>query len=70
MSGDKTQHHKPQPTLSDVAKVTGFSKKTVSRVVNQLPVRQVTRTRIEAAIVRIGYAPDLEARELAHKRVR
>jgi LacI family transcriptional regulator len=63
-------HDQPQPTLNDVARVSGFSKKTVSRVVNRLRVREATRERIEAAIARIGYTPDLAARELALKKAR
>jgi hypothetical protein len=70
MSGSRTRHDKRQPTLNDVARISGFSKKTVSRVVNQLRVRQATRELIEAAIARIDYAPDLVARELALKKVR
>jgi len=70
MFGDRTRRDKPQPTLNDVARVSGFSKKTVSRVVNRLRVRKATRELIEAAIARIGYTPDLAARELALKKVR
>lgn len=52
-------------TLHDVAKLAGVSIKTVSNVVNSHPnVRPTTRDKVEAAIVELGYTPNLTARNL------
>lgn len=52
-------------TLHDVAKLAGVSIKTVSNVVNDYPhVRADTRQRVNAAIERLGYSPNLSARGL------
>jgi LacI family transcriptional regulator len=63
-------HHLPRrPTINDVARMAGVSKKTVSRVINGSPsVRADTRERIEAVIAKTGYAPDPQARGLAFRR--
>jgi LacI family transcriptional regulator len=54
------------PTISDVARLAGVSKKTVSRVINDSPqLRIETRKRIEIAIAELGYVPNLQARGLA-----
>ena len=56
-------------TINDIARLTGVSKKTVSRVINRSPfVREETRARIESVIQQIGYAPDPQARGLAFRR--
>ena len=48
-----------RPTINDIARLAGVSKKTVSRVINASPfVRDDTRERIEAVIAELGYAPD------------
>ncbi|OTA16862.1 catabolite control protein A [Xenorhabdus vietnamensis] len=53
-------------TLEDVAAYSGVSRATVSRVVNgDKNVRAVTRTKVENAIMALGYSPNLAARELA-----
>jgi LacI family transcriptional regulator len=58
-----------RPTINDVARLAGVSKKTVSRVINGSPfVRADTRERIEAVIAETGYAPDPQARGLAFRR--
>lgn len=52
-------------TLRDVAALAGVSIKTVSNVVNGYPfVRPDTRDRVNAAIVKVGYQPNLAARNL------
>ncbi|KQM82702.1 LacI family DNA-binding transcriptional regulator [Agromyces sp. Leaf222] len=52
-------------TLHDVARVAGVSIKTVSNVINAYPhIRPATRERVEAAIVELGYVPNLTARSL------
>ena len=58
-------------TIDDVAELAGVSIKTVSRVVNQEPnVRDATRTKVEKAIARLNYRPNLSARNLASPRSR
>src|SRR5215203_2125242 len=52
--------------LKDVAVLAGVSVKTVSNVVNDYPhIRPATRQRVEEAIARLGYRPNLVARTLA-----
>jgi LacI family transcriptional regulator len=60
---------KKRPTINDIARLAGVSKKTVSRVINQSPyVQKETRERIQAVIAEHGYAPDPQARGLAFRR--
>jgi DNA-binding LacI/PurR family transcriptional regulator len=52
-------------TLYDVAREAGVSIKTVSNVINDYPyVRPETRERVQAAITKLGYIPNLSARSL------
>ena len=61
--------HRRRPTINDIARLAGVSKKTVSRVINGSPfVRADTRERIDAVIAETGYAPDPQARGLAFRR--
>jgi LacI family transcriptional regulator len=56
-------------TLQTVADAAGVSAKTVSRVVNgDRHVNGETRSRIERAIAKLGYRPNLAARSLATAR--
>ncbi|WP_430419547.1 LacI family DNA-binding transcriptional regulator [Phenylobacterium sp.] len=58
-----------RPTINDIARLAGVSKKTVSRVINASPfVRDDTRERIQAVIAELGFAPDPQARGLAYGR--
>lgn len=58
-----------QPSIKDVARRSGVSYKTVSRVINGEPnVSSSTRTRVEAAVVELGYRPDHTARSLRRGR--
>ena len=58
-----------QPTINDVAREAGVSKKTVSRVINQSPLLNAeTRARVEAVIAGLGYVPNPQARALALRR--
>ncbi len=58
-----------QPTINDVARLAGVSKKTVSRVINRSPLLgSDTRARVEAVIDEIGYIPNPQARALALRR--
>ena len=61
----------PRATIDDVAELAGVSIKTVSRVVNKEPnVRDATRAKVEKAIARLSYHPNLSARNLASQRAR
>lgn len=58
-------------TIDDVAELAGVSIKTVSRVVNHEPnVRQSTRDKVDRAIAKLNYRPNLSARSLASQRSR
>ncbi len=58
-----------QPTINDVARLAGVSKKTVSRVINRSPLLNGdTRKRVEDVIGEIGYIPNPQARGLALRR--
>ncbi len=56
-------------TIRDVARVSGVSVATVSRVLNDKgPVREETRQRILEAAASLGYAPDAAARSLSTRK--
>ncbi len=56
-------------TINDIARLSGVSKKTVSRIINNSPlVRKDTREKVEALMREVGYAPDPLARGLAFRR--
>ena len=56
-------------TINDIARLSGVSKKTVSRVLNNSPlVREDTRERVLALMQQRAYAPDPQARGLAFRR--
>ena len=58
-----------KPTINDVARLSGVSKKTVSRVINRSPLLgQATREKVEAVIADLGYVPNPQARALALRR--
>ncbi|WP_086606773.1 LacI family DNA-binding transcriptional regulator [Erythrobacter donghaensis] len=57
------------PTINDVARLAGVSKKTVSRVINRSALlSDETRSRVEAVIAELGYVPNPQARALALRR--
>src|SRR5713101_7258481 len=59
------------PTLREVARLSGVSKMTVSRVVNNSTgVKSETRARVESAIAQLGFEPNAVGRLLAQKRSR
>ena len=65
---DAVRGHR-RPTINDVARWAGVSKKTVSRVINESPsVQKDTRDKVQAIIDQTGYAPDPQARGLAFRR--
>lgn len=56
-------------TISDIAKMAGVSKKTVSRVINHSGlVKDATREKILKIVEEQGYQPDPQARALALRR--
>lgn len=56
-------------TISDVAKASGVSMKSVSRVINnEANVSDALRREVQRAIDSLGYVPDLAARSLAGMR--
>lgn len=58
-----------KPTINDVARLAGVSKKTVSRVINRSPLLNAdTRAKVEAVIADLGYVPNSQARALALRR--
>jgi LacI family transcriptional regulator len=58
-----------QPTINDVARIAGVSKKTVSRVINRSPLlNNDTRRRVEDVIAELAYIPNPQARALALRR--
>ena len=55
-----------KPTINDVARLSGVSKKTVSRVINRSPLlNDETRKRVLEVIEELGYVPNPQARALA-----
>lgn len=58
-----------RPTIIDVARLAGVSKKTVSRVINNSPLlAKDTRELVERVIAETGFVPNPAARALALKR--
>ena len=58
-----------KPTINDVARLSGVSKRTVSRVINGATnVGAATRERIQKVIDELGFSPDKQARGLAASR--
>ena len=56
-------------TINDIARLSGVSKKTVSRIINHSPlVRKDTREKVEALMREVGYTPDPMARGLAFRK--
>jgi len=56
-------------TISDVARLAGVSKRTVSRVINNSPkVGKETRAKVQGVIDELSYRPNAQARGLAARR--
>jgi LacI family transcriptional regulator len=56
-------------TISDIARLSGVSKRTVSRVINKSPkVNAETREKVQSVIDELGYRPNAQARGLAARR--
>ncbi|MEL7730639.1 LacI family DNA-binding transcriptional regulator [Citromicrobium bathyomarinum] len=57
------------PTINDVARIAGVSKKTVSRVINRSPLlKEATLQKVQKVIAELGYTPNPQARALALRR--
>lgn len=60
---------KRRPTINDIARMSGVSKKTVSRIINDSPVvNEETRAKVKRIIAETGYVPDPQARGLAFRK--
>jgi DNA-binding LacI/PurR family transcriptional regulator len=60
--------NKRKPSLHDVAKLAGVSHTTVSRVLNHVQyVSATTKVRVEEAMLKLNYRPNLQARGLVTK---
>lgn len=60
---------KPKTTINDVARLSGVSKRTVSRVLNNSPkVGKATREKIQCIIDELNFSPNTQARGLAARR--
>lgn len=58
-----------KPTINDVARLSGVSKRTVSRVINGATnVGAATREKVQVVIEELGFSPDKQARGLAASR--
>ncbi len=61
--------NKQQLTISDVARLSGVSKRTVSRVINNSPkVGKATREKVQSVIDELSFRPNAQARGLAARR--
>src|SRR5690349_4508659 len=62
----KRANSRTNVTVNDVARRVGVSAMTISNVINGRLARvsEKTRKRVEAAIARLGYRPDLSGRSL------
>lgn len=69
MDSDKSAAGNAKPTINDIARLSGVSKKTVSRVINRSPLlNEETRKRVDEIIRQTGYVPNPQARALALRR--
>lgn len=60
---------KRRPTINDVARLAGVSKKTVSRAINRSPLlNERTRKKVAEVIADLAYVPNPQARALALRR--
>ena len=58
-----------RPTIDDIARASGVSKGTVSRVINgHSTVAAATRERVQAVMGQLGYVPDPAARHLSWRK--
>lgn len=66
---DDLLQNKNSPTINDVASISGVSKKTVSRIINNSEnVKSETRALVSEIIKKLGFKPNPQARALAFRR--
>ena len=53
-----------KPTIKDVAREAGVSLGTVSKVINNKYVKELTKIKVDEAIKKLNYEPDIYARGL------
>lgn len=53
-----------KPTMNDVAREAGVGRGTVSNYINGIAIKEENKIRIEDAIKKLGYIPNLQARAL------
>lgn len=64
-----TSTRSKQITINDIARLAGVSKKTVSRVINNVPtVNKDIRERVNEVIAKTGFKPNPQARGLAFRK--
>ena len=51
-------------TIKDIAQATGLSTATISKYLNNIPIKEENQKRIEKAIAELHYRPNLSARAL------
>lgn len=66
--GSRIKKQTKVATIYDVARVAEVSTRTVSRVINDLPVSAAVRARVQAAADALSYCPNNVARNLAMRR--
>jgi LacI family transcriptional regulator len=67
--GDMSYANNQLSTISDIARLSGVSKRTVSRVINNSPkVGKATRAKVQSVIDELSYRPNAQARGLASRR--
>ena len=60
-----------KPTSADIARISGVSRSTVSRVINSYAnVPEDTRKRVSSVIEQYGYVPSVSGKTLRGKRAR
>ena len=64
----RSRRERRAPTILDVAAAAGVSKSTVSNVVRGVEVSDATRARVLGAIERLGYKPNVIARQFVQQR--
>lgn len=64
MRTNKMEVELVKATMKDVAKLAGVGVGSVSRVINNVPVKESTASKVKAAIKELNYEPDIYARGL------
>jgi len=63
------EKRKPNKTIRDIARLSGFSRSTVSLVLNDSPrISETTRKKVMEVMQKVGYQPNVLARRLAERK--